>query len=291
MEGTVTHFSTAQNSLLTPYTLPLLIWDVIDNQWNHRDVDFTESWPRTTVEKPTIVWRIYRRVPGKEGLETRKPRFRGQTQTADPTITEEQWAQWHTIIYEFAIYDVSNSSVNSLTEEFEDLMYNITPILKSQGAGEWLFDEQVADEELARESSQELYRRILRYRCILERKYIKSVPNIMQIFLRSIHSYFPVEDEQVTRGSLTNRDTLTNKWVYQVTRCGILQDKHQTTVIAAYDEIGSDYLINIDFKVGLLIDGTSYIEWVSGAKHPKPGDTYYITYTYRNNDPLVPMTP
>lgn len=280
MEGNITHFNAAKNSVLSPYTLPLLIWDIIDNQWNGRDVDFTEMYPRSNVDKPTIVWRIYRRLPGREGLETRKPRLRGQTKQDDPALTEEQWAQWQTIIYEFAIYDVSNSSVNALTEDFEGLMYNITPILKSQGVGEWLFDEQVADEELGRASSQELYVRVLRYRCILERKYIKSVPNIMQVLLRTVHSYTPVDNEIVIRDSLSTRDTLSSKWVYNVVRCSPNMDIGASSTV----DPNVDYIQGVDFNLGVLIDGTSYIDWVPGAKHPKPGDTYYVNYLFRSSE-------
>jgi len=273
---------------LSPYKLPLLIWDLIQNSWTYKDAVFSQSYPRENVEHPTIVWKIYRRVAGREGLESLKPRYRGSTTSeSDPTVITEQYAQWMTILYQFDIYDIDNESTNSLTEEFDELMFFVTPLLQKFGVSEWLFEEELADTELERAASQEIYRRTLRYRCILERKFIKPNPVIQSIQLQQgVMYYHLVNSEPVVRGGLTATDTLQHPWVASV---WMATTNPQITFVS-YSSSGVQYVEGVDFCVTVDVPtGTSNITWFPQGLHPMPGQTYYVTYFYRIMNPALPI--
>lgn len=275
------HFDISKDLPLTPYSLPKVIWDVVENAWAGRDLLFTESYPREPVTKPTIVWSIFRRFSGRESIESNKPRLREQYPGKEPNTIVEQYAQWMTIIYEFDIFDISNESVNTLTDEFDELMFHITPILQKWGTSEWLFDEQVKDVELQRESSQELYKRTLRYRCILERKFIKTLPTIQQIWVQSLGEGIIVQNEQIIRNPNSSKDLLAKTWVSDIAYV----DKQPTINPLS----SGGYIQGVDFTVSTnFIDGRSYLEWTPRGKHPLPGETYYISYIYMIGGDKIP---
>jgi hypothetical protein len=283
------HFDLNKHLPLTPYSLPIAIWDLIEANWADKGVVFTQSHPRENVGTPTIVWSIYRRVPGRDGLEINKPRLRGTVpDEEDPTITYDQYAQWMTIIYQFDIYDIDNESTNDLTEEFDELMFHITPILRELGVSEWIFDEQLVDKELERAVSQEIYKRTLRFRCILERKFVKSVPIIQSIWTQlGIEANHMVENESVVRSDVLTKDRLAKNWISSVWSI----TKEYKLEYSSISSSGTQYLEGVDFKITLSIpDGASYIEWLPRGKHPLPGEVYYVTYFYRDIGLKFPAT-
>lgn len=279
-----THFDLKRHIPLKPYSVPLIIWDVIENFWTDRNVRFTESFPREdAVTGPVIAWKVYRRITGRDGLETLKPRLRGQyTDPQEPTITREQWAQWQTIIFQFDIYDINNQAVNTLTEDFDDLMYHITPVLKNFGVNEWLFDEQLIDVETQRESSQEVYKRTLRYRCILERKFFKAIPTIQQIWLKATGATQTVLNEKILRSSESAKDTLANKWAQYIHAVDAIPITTLSYTSSGYYQQDVDFTLSVNLTTGL-----STIDWITGAKHPSPGESYYVTYAYGIDEPAV----
>jgi hypothetical protein len=291
LDGDIPDFSHMEKYLpLSPYSLPLLIWELIQKAWSYKDVAFLQSYPRENVKRPTIVWSIHRRVPGKEGVETLKPRYRGSTVTeSDPGIITEQYAQWMTIIYQFDIYDIDDESTNSLTEAFDELMFFVVPLLQKFGVSEWLFEEQLKDTELERRASQEIYARTLRFRCILERKFIKPNPIIQSIQLQQGTMYSRlVNGEQVVRGGLTASDTLQQPWVTSV---WMATSDSQITFLS-YASSGTQYMEGVDFRITVDVPtGASSILWLPQGLHPMPGQTYYVTYFYRIIDETLPVSP
>ncbi len=284
-----THFDLARHIPLTPYTLPLAIWDIINAMWPQKSVTFTEDSPRQAVQGPTIVWKILRRVGGRDGLETNKTRLRGEFRDPDdPTLFYEQWAQWMTTIYQFDVYSTSNTAVNELMEEFEDLLINMVPRLKELGVSEFLFDEQISDVDLKDQNIQDVYRRTLRFRCFLERKVIKTPPVISSIWLQTgVKSSRIVWNEQITRGSMTAKDSLSNKWVTSIG--SITQYLRQDA--DSHAPTGSQFIENVDFRLCVTApSGNSIIEWLPRAKHPQPGETFYVTYSHKELDPAHPIT-
>jgi hypothetical protein len=279
MSAVATHFDPKIHVPLGPTTVPLVLWDIIENTWAGKNVTFTRDYPTEPINGPTIVWKIYRRIPGRGGLETLAPRPRQFIKTAaDQTSVIDQWAQWHTVIYQFDLFDVSSSKVDDLLEDFEMLMFYSTATLKDLGICGWFFDEQLIDTEVDLQNIQFLPRRTLRYRCILERKYLKQVPTIQQIWIHPVHNAVLIENELVTRGTDLH-DLLAHNWLANIVR--VTRDPRSTD---AKDE----FIVNVDFYPNLdLSTGASAIAWIKGAKHPKPGEKYYVTYYHNEEDQTI----
>lgn len=273
------HFDISLHVPISPWSLMLALWDTIEAVWPQKSVTFVEEFPREKVSGPTIAWSIYRRVPGREGLEINKPRARGYTvDPNDPTILYDQYAQWMTIIYQFDIYHISNPDVNKLTEEFDEFLYFIAPTLKNLGVSEWLFDEQTKDEEIKIQNTQDIFKRTIRVRCILERKFTQPIPLIQQIWLQVGTPGGDIEfNERIVRGNNSAKDQLSKKWIcniYAITN-NFIQDV-RTTV-----PTGTTYLENVDFRLCVNIPtGKSEIEWLPSGKHPIYPATYYVYYSH-----------
>lgn len=302
MDSIKTHFDIALHMPLTPYTLPLILWDILEQAWAGRDLVFTEAWPRENVEKPTVVWSIYSRYPGSDGVEVIKPRYRGSFPTSDPSVIQEQYAQWQTIIYQFDIFGTTNDDVDALVDEFEDLMFHAAAPLQSFGADQWLFSEQLGDYELERASSQELYRRRLRYKAVLERKYIKSADVIRQIWIQSAATWDYIVNGVVTKGAQGSPDALPTGWVaLPITvlseplpegfesNLSDLVSSHPANVedalLSLKTKLGvnSQYVYKVDFDIVVsLPEGQSYIVWLDNGIKPAEGSQYYVTYLYHN---------
>jgi hypothetical protein len=167
-------------------------------------------------------------------------------------------------------------------------MFHITPILKELGVSEWLFDEQLRDVEMERQVSQEIYRRTLRFRGILERKFVKAQPVIQSIWIQEgIESNHIVVNERIVRGGHLPKDRLNKNWVSNVWSITNEYKLEYSSISVS----GTQYLEGVDFKVTLSTpDGASYIEWIPRGKHPLPGDVYYITYYYRSIGLRLPVT-
>jgi len=266
------HFDLSKHYPVTYYTLPLALWDLIQKNWAEEQVNFTEDYPRDSVKGPTIVWSIYRRIPGREGVEVNKPRLRATTSDpSNPTQQMQTYAQWMTIIYQFDIYHISNQEVDALTEKFDNFLFFSVPLLKQLGVSEWLFDEQLSDYDIEKLHQQNIYRRRLRYRCILEKIYNKPVPLVQQVWTQVGASMMNVVTmEQVTRGSLSPKDQLSKPWAASP----VIYISRIPAVSGA-----SEFVEDVDFKLDVSFpSGVSNIEWLPNGKHPAPGEVYYVTY-------------
>jgi len=272
---TETHFNPRSNLPLTPYTVPLILWDVIENTWADERVTFTEAYPQTkTIKGPVIVWKIYRRLPGWEGVETYKPRSRGwERSTTDPGTVIDVMAQRQTVIYQFDIFAQDNQTANDLMLRLENLLFHITPTLQAAGVSHWVFDEQLEDVETQTRMSQELSRRTLRYRCFLERRFTRQLPTIHRIWIRPLEGDLTVINERVTRSALQPYDTLANSWLTEMIAVDAIPVVTTTS--------SGCYIEEMDFYITVEIDGgESRINWIAGRKHPAPGEEYFVTYKY-----------
>lgn len=288
MSSATTHFSPKKHLPLTPYGVPLLIWDVIENTWADINVTFTESYPLTKLTNgPVIVWKIYRRLPGKEGVETVAPRLRGYVKsTLDPGAILEQYAQWQTVIYQFDVFAADNQTANDVLTRLEDLLVHMTPILQKAGVERWFFDEQLEDTETMKPMAQDLARRTIRFRCILNRRYTRQVPSIYKIWIKQLSESFLSTNEIITRSATNGKlyDTFTHNWVSEV----LAVDSLPTITTAT----SGRYIENVDFYIDVdMHTGTSTINWISGRRHPLPGEKYYVTYKYAHEEEPVDAGP
>jgi hypothetical protein len=268
--------SVIESAPITTRSLPRTIWTFISHAWNKKNINFTEDHPNDKILGPTICWKVHRRLPGREGTERNKPRLRRTTSIDYQTIQSEEYAQWHTIWYQFDIYDLSNPEVNDLADEFEDLIFSLGSVFKRLGVQEFIFDEEFEDHLLPK--NQSVFVRTIRYKCILEKRYSKDTPLIQEIELKYFHNRIDHLGVEVTRG-VDAIDTLPDKWIYSLNS---VADVAQSGM-----DDPSDYVAGIDYSVLGKTDGTAQINWIAGRKHPVIGTKYYCCYTTSAPDTIL----
>lgn len=284
MTPTTRHFDPRRHSPVNEYTVPLVIWDVLEDVWGKSRVDFTQAHPTDdNLSGPRIVWGIYRKIPGKDGLETLKPRARSAVRDpSNPDAYVDTWGQWYTVIYQFDIFTTDHNTANDIVLKFEELMFQITSTLKSAGVVEWLFDEQVLDDVTSGRYVQHLCKRTLRYRCVIDKRYTRQLPSFKRIWIKPISGDILVTNEAVVRTASIGRDydTLANTWVSSIVAVD--------TIPLATEASSGSFIENIDFITDInLSTGESRLVWLSGAKRPQASSTYYVTYTHSREERYV----
>jgi hypothetical protein len=270
----------AIGQVLSHRTLPDLLWEIAQSAWGRRDAVFVQSNPKEHVDGPTITWKVHRRLPGRLGIEHLKPRQRTVSDDLLQMERTEKWAQWHTVWYDFHIHAKTAIEADKLAEDWESLVFSCQGILKQAGVDEFLFDEELPDDQL--NTKQDIHVRRLRFLCIIERTYTKVVPLIRQVLLRVLNERILKDNEPIVRGSGSS-DEFPDPWVdvvYHVT--------DEPAILIT--EIGN-YVHNVDFNLSKDDDGTCSIEWIDGRSKPTEGSTYYISYSAFTSHPLQNLAP
>ncbi len=251
---------------LKPTKLPWLIWELIDTCWPNDTITYTDTHPKKPVDSPTVVWSIYHRVPGKTGIETKGPRYRGNEERENAVL--EHYGQKQTVTYQFDIYDRTNATANQLMERFEEYMYTITPVLYDVGVEKMYFLEQINDHQLA--ATEQMSVRSLRYTAIMDKRYAREIPLINIIRMQIRHDVAEALFESVVRSSTQDYDELDYAnvlYIQSITNDADLRN-------ADYGE-GSDYEV-----LEQPLTKKCAVRWLGSGKNPAAGSTYYVTYLY-----------
>lgn len=278
----------SENSSSDPLSsrgLPRYLEDIIYRIWKEKGVAFVQEGPNKVVTGPTIVWKVYRRLPGREGLERYKPRQRLTTQSSSESIETDLYAQYQTIYYQFDIYDGSNTLADNLLEEFEALLFSLVPLLKNQGVSEFLFDEEFEDTRL-KVNQDNIFVRSLRYLCILEKRYAISRSVLREIQLRLLADESVSQTVVLTRGTGGDTDPLPDLWVSAVYNVSL-----QALDALAYQESPPDgYIFGVDYTLtGDSSTGAGSLTWLAGGARPSPGASYYARYSLYKENGLIPI--
>lgn len=255
-------------------TFPKVMGEIIRNNPDFEGVQYTSSFPKEDEDRtgrvPCIVYRLLRRVPGIEGLETKKPRFRSKVHEDDGTITEV-WSQWMTNSFQFDCVALSNDEADELVWKLDQLLQDNVVTFLQLGARDLIFDEQLEDALLPR--SKDLCVRSLRWTLYTDAVRLRNVQGIDEIRIRT---FLPQDDavEAVVRAaSLDQYD--------------VLQQTHITKIIYVSNPSPSgiarteDYLPGVDFvTVYDPHSARTAILWTEEGRHPQPGQTYYVRYAY-----------
>ena len=240
------------------------------------DTLFTEKYPDEAVTIPTIVWSIHRRIPGKDGKETRKQRIR-KKETSSNNKSVLYFGQWTTVIYQFDLYHSSDHEVNNLMMRFEQFLMESTPALVRAGVETFIFNEQVKDYTLPPVPSRTAIRS-LRYLTVFTAIYPVYLENIRNIKL-IIDMDAKLETLAITRSALT-----IDNIPLQETVDNIVQDLRIVEIYQVGDnQITSgtipDYILSIDYYITKDdVSGQLSVVWITGGKSPETGATYYIYY-------------
>jgi hypothetical protein len=251
-------------------TFPKAIGEVVRDTADFAGVQYVRDMPREPAAVPAIAYRLVSRVPGMDGIETRKSRLRFAFPNEDSSVTEV-WSQWMTCTYQFDVCHHTGPEVDDLGQQFDRLLRDSVGLFLKLGVSEFVFDEQVEDHLLV--PSKGISVLSLRWTARLENLEFRTSPTIQSLRLRVFQPQ--AEDvEAVVRGdSVENADSLHQTFISAVM---IVSDPSPSGIARL-----SDYLQGVDYVV--LYDpvtAQSALRWLDPGKRPSPGSTYYVRYLH-----------
>jgi len=255
--------------LLHEYSIPHMLESLVA-QTPLKSIVFTEEYPTQEVKAPTIAWKIATRVPGAEGKETRKPRYRG----ADIPITgapqTSYYGQRMTVIYQFDLFHATNAEVNKLQLDFEQFLMEARPSLCEAGVEHFIFEEQLMDSLV--KVPERTVARHLRYRAQYT-EYIPVLESRINDLLISVREDLDWDIKPIIRGPDID-DVIPVDYNFSGIM-GIFDTPDYTVASPSYRD-GLDYAVVINTTTTTI---APTIMWLNGGKHPAYGSTYYILFT------------
>lgn len=245
--------------LATPIDIPPLIKGCMKTS-ALKNVSFSRIYPNEPVKGPVIVWRLIRRVLGKEGKETKKPRIRGfGTSGSDQLIT--YWGQWTTAVFQFDLFAPSEDEADRLMRNFEIFCLEARHTLGLSGIDSWILEEQLQDYALP--TPKEIPVRSLRYTATMTMLYPIYSTRVRQIAL-SVAGGMDGVSLSLVRSSTADTD-----------QCNIPTDRI-ISIGNAEDTI--DFVAGIDYSLVDNGDTTTAITWLPQGLRPAGGASYYLHY-------------
>jgi hypothetical protein len=126
-------------------TFPKAVGEFFRDDPQFTGVVYSAYHPKEPATVPCVLYKLQRRTPGVDGVETRKPRFRYKVVEEDGSITEV-YSQWMSCIYQFDICAHSTDEVDDISRNFYAFMRAIVGELQKLGVGDVIFDEELEDQ-------------------------------------------------------------------------------------------------------------------------------------------------
>jgi hypothetical protein len=251
-------------------SFPRILGQLIRLDPQFENVEYTEDFPRDRPNTPMIVYRMIRRVPGMDKIETRKPRLRFWFRTEDNTITEI-WSQWMTCIYQFDVCASSSQEADELVYKLDWFIRNNVGVFLGMGASELVFQEQLEDQLVP--NTTDVVTRSIRWMARLESLEYRNTQVLNQV---NIRVFEPQEEayESMVRGADT--DTIDELQQTYIANIACVSDPSPSGTART-----QDYVPGVDFLV-LYNDQTqkTALKWQEAGRKPAPGSTYYVRYTH-----------
>lgn len=251
-------------------SFPRILGQLVRIDPQFRSVEYTEDFPSDKPNTPIIVYRMVKRVPGWNGVETKKPRLRFWFRTEDNAIMEI-WSQWMTCIYQFDCCASSSVEADELCFNLDWFIRNNVGIFLSMGANELVFQEQLEDHLLER--TNDIKVRSIRWMARLESLEYRTTPVLNQV---NIRVFEPQEEayEAVVRGPDT--DTIDELQQTYIAKIVFVSDPSPSGTARTFDYIpGLDFLTLYN-----EITQKTALKWQEAGKRPAPGATYYVRYVH-----------
>lgn len=262
---------------LRPADVPRILWTHIEPYLTSYNVTFTEAYPRSRVERPTIVWRLKRRIPGISGSPYRHKKgsnFSQVYKNDDDGNVQHLHTQTFTVFYEFAVYGLSTVEADDLAWDFENALLEAEGPIQSDYAGlKIVFHEQDEDSSLSWRQQDELIVRHLIFEIVVPVRRIRTSPRIRSI--QHVYTFGKLgRKERVTRASAELRydpPVAANEFVVGIDF--ILLNTGSTT--EPYKLLHR----SVDYEVKKDSNQTVYVEWNDTyGLTPIVGQEFVITY-------------
>jgi hypothetical protein len=266
---------------VNPYQVPQIIWSLIQEQFSEKyGVEVTDMFPAERVERPTIAWRIYNRVPGggKEGLTNAKgSNFRKIESRDENGRINLLYVQEQRVTYEFAVFGPTNQVAEDIAWDLELAILETVGELQQLIPGfHMFFLEQIGDTTLAWRRQDELCVRTLRFLCQFPVKRIQSEKTIDTI------------SKNIAFGEYRDRKTVTRTSDSDVFYIPVNANQRVKAVllVGLYDTSGEvkPLVQGTDYDVLIDENQVRYIKWLKHGVSPSVGESFRVDFLYA---PLV----
>ncbi len=179
---------------VNPYEITDKIWSLIESYFTDKyNVEVTEMYPRSEVNKPTIVAKIQRRTPGRESskIHGKGANFvKFLKKTADGFV-HELHVQQQELVLEYTVFATSTAEVKRIAWDLERAIIEAIGVLQDQISGfQMYFEQQIQDSSFMWRQQDELIQRTLRFRVLLPVQFVKVVPELR--FIDIVETWGPV---------------------------------------------------------------------------------------------------
>jgi hypothetical protein len=256
-------------------TFPRVIGELVRNHPDlgaqGRGVVYTAAYPKVKGQIPAIVYRLIRRTPGMQAVETRKPRLRASYPNEDGSVTEV-WSQWMTCLFQFDVCAETADEAEDLLYKFDHLVRDNVGLFLSLGASEVVFEEQLIDQLLP--STMDVVTRSIRWLARLESIEYRTVSTIDQIRIRTFYPQEETYEEVVRQPTIDDLDILPQTYVSRV------------LCVAGTDSPSGiartpDYIEDLDYEVVFQHQTAQVaLRWLEPGRRPAPGTSYYVRYLH-----------
>jgi hypothetical protein len=232
---------------------------------------YTNTHPDAPAKTPCVVYNMIRMVPGIDGVEKYKPRFRDHVIYNEDGSVTEVWSQWMDCLFQFDCCATNRGEASDLAWRIRKKLKESVGLFQTLGAREVVFDEQLRDSTLPRVEGIETAS--VRFRAILEDVEFRSWPTIQEIRCRVFYPQTDEYESMVRGADPAAGDELNRKFISKI----LFVSDPSASGIARTE----DYLPNVDFDTEYDIrTGKTKIIWTDPGKRPAAGAAYFVRYLY-----------
>jgi len=259
-------------SNISPYDIPKKIWSKIEEYFITKyGVEVSNAYPQKAVNKPTIVWRIFRRIPGggKDNIaQARGASFYRYVGNSDTGYQFEEHMQQQRVVYEFAVFGTSSEEVEEIAWNLENAILQVVSVVQSEVLGfSMVFSEQVGDSTLMWKNQDELMVRTLRFEAVVPIKYIHAVPQLRMI------------EQEARLGSLADSKIIVRSNATSKLYVPVDVGKRVVDITRIVRQVTSTPTVkDVDYKIKYDDDNVAYIEWTDNGVGPSVGEQFRVDY-------------
>lgn len=249
-------------------TFPKAVGELFRDDPEFEEVVYRAYHPKEEAQVPCVLYKLVRRVPGMDAVETRGPRYRYNLAEDDGSVTEV-YSQWMTCLYQFDVCSHSTDEADNIVRNFEKFMKKITGELQRLGVAEVIFEEQLEDQLVPRTADMPV--RSLRYLVKLDAVEARNIPGIKKFQIRMLYPRAESVEEVVRGADINEPDVLSQTFI-----CKIIYVSDPSPSGIARSE---DYIPGIDFDIWYDPQTSKTIlQWLEAGKRPVPGASYFVRY-------------
>lgn len=262
---------------ISPYRIPKLIWSLVEEYFENKyKVAISDAYPTSRVERPTIVWRIFRRTPGggKTGVaQARGASYKGvYDRDAEGNLAAIK-QQHQKILLDFMVYGVNTQEVEDIAWDLENAVLETEgEIQKIFGGGFSLhFSEQIQDTSMSWRQQDDLVVRTVRFEVLFQINYSTTLIGLKSVVFTQLQGRELLTSQNFTRSSASTTFYIP-----------VDSNKRVLSILVIYIVDGTRRMplqMKVDYNVLPDANGIYYIEWIDDyGRTPNVGDTFYVDY-------------